>query len=163
MNNLMAGLVLLIASSAHSQELGFSYGLGVFNSAKLSAVEVKVVNLAYRYEILNGLYWQAKVGYWGDGSGNPTRKGSFYASTGLGMKLDFRPIEFRSGWSLAGISQTDGYLGGNFPQFNGEIYVGVRDKKGNGAGIKYEHISSAGYFAQNVGRDFILLEMSKLW
>lgn len=163
MNNFLTSLFLLMATSSHAQEIGFSYGLGVFNSAKVSPTELKVANLAYRLELYNGIYWQTKVGYWGDGSGDPNRHSSFYLSTGPGLLVDLNPVELRSGWGLTAINRADSYLGGVFPQFNGEVYAGLRDKKGDGMGLKYEHISSAGLITPNLGRDFLMIEMSTRW
>lgn len=164
MNDLGLALVLLfISSQSHAQEIFFGYGLGVSNSAKNTHTEVKVANVGYRGELYNGLYWQFKGGYWGEGSSDPTRKSSLYFSTGPGLLIDLNPIELRSGWGLAAISRPDSYLGGAFPQFNGEVYAGVRDRHGNGIGIKYEHISSAGLVQPNVGRDFMLMEISTKW
>lgn len=159
----LALILLLVSSQSRAQEVFFDYGLGIFNSAKNAPTEVKVADIGYRGELYNGLYWQSKVGYWGEGSGDPTRNSSFYFSTGPTLLIDLKPIELRSGWGLATISDPDSYLGGNFPQFNGEVYAGVRDMYGNGIGVKYEHISSAGLVQPNVGRDFIALEISSKW
>lgn len=156
-------LALFSSTQAHAQEMFFGYGLGVFNSAKNSPVEVKVSNVGYRLGMSKGFYWQLKGGYWGEGSGDHSRSSSFYVSTGPGLLVDLRPIELRSGWSVATISRPDAYLGGRFPQFNGEIYGGLRDKNDNGIGLKYEHISSAGLVVPNEGRDFVLLEISWRW
>lgn len=162
--NIVIGLFcILLCSASYADETFGSYGLGAFNSAKNSAAEVKVANLGYRAEIYNGFYWQFKGGYWGEGSGDPTRKSSFYASTGPGLTIDLRPVELRSGWGICAISNPDSYLGGRFPQFNGELYVGLRDKHDNGLGVKYEHISSAGLITPNDGRDFYILELSQKW
>lgn len=166
MRKIIAGIGLIcicICSITQADETFASYGIGAFHSAEKSSVEVKVINLGYRPEIYRGFYWQFKVGYWGDGSGDPTRKSSFYGSTGPGLIIDLRPVELRSGWGICGISSPDSYLGGRFPQFNGEIYGGLRDRNDNGIGIKYEHISSAGLIVPNNGRDFFILELSQKW
>jgi hypothetical protein len=164
MSDLLTALAFLAASShTHYEEYFFGYGVGVANSAKNSSTEVKTLDLGYRVEVYNGIYWQAKAGFWGDGSGDPTRKSSFYLSTGPSLLVDLNPIELRSGWSLAGITSPDSYLGGAFPQFNGELYLGVRDRYGNGTGVKYQHFSSAGIYQPNVGRDFLMMELSLKW
>lgn len=159
----IALIVLFAASQAHAQEVFFGYGVGTFSSAKDAPSEVKTASLGYRGELYNGIYWQAKGGYWLDNSGDLSRKGSIYFSTGPSFLVDLKPIEIRSGIGLAFITQSDSYLGGNFPQFNEELYMGVRDKFGNGIGIKYEHISSAGLIQPNVGRDFVSVEISTKW
>lgn len=153
----------LTSTTSYADETFGAYGIGAFNSAKNARAEVKAINLGYRSEIYNGFYWQYKIGYWGEGSGDERRKSSFYISIGPGLTIDLKPIELRSGWGIGAISNPDNYLGGRFPQFNGELYAGLRDRKNNGIGIKYEHISSASLIQPNIGRDFILLELSQKW
>lgn len=150
-------------SAARADEIDFGYGIGAFDSAKDSNAEVKVGTLTYRTELFRGFYWQAKVGYWGDGSSDRSRHNSAYVSSGPGLLIDLNPVEIRSGWGLAAITNTDSYLGGHFPQFNGEAYVGLRDKHGAGIGVSYEHISSAGIVSPNQGRDFFILHISEKW
>lgn len=164
MNNLkLAILLFFVSSQAYSEEIFFGYGLGIFNSAKNIPAEVKTINLGYRVELYSGIYWQFKGGYWKDASDDYNRKSSLYLSTGPTMLVDLKPIEVRTGLGLATISVPDSYLGDIFPQFNEELYLGVRDKNGNGIGIKYEHISSAGIVQPNIGRDFVILEISSKW
>lgn len=155
--------LLFLSNIAFADTMYFGYGLGAFNSAKGSSSETKIGQIGYQADIWDGIYWQAKVGYWGDGSGDQSRRNSAYASMGPGLLIDLKPVEIRSGWSLAFITTPDSYLGGNFPQFNGELYVGLRDKRGNGIGIQLEHISSAGLVTPNEGRDFIVLQISQRW
>lgn len=154
---------LLISSTAIADSVYVGYGLGTFNSAKNSASETKIGQVGYLFDLYGGTYLSGKVGYWGDGSGNPTRKSSAYLSSGVGLLIDLRPIEIRSGWSLAFITTPDSYLGGRFPQFNGELYLGLRDKSGNGIGVQCEHISSAGLITPNAGRDFCIVQLSNRW
>ena len=156
-------LSLLLTSNSFADEVFGSYGLGIFKSALNSRTEVKVASFGYRAELYDGYYWQYKGGYWSEQSGDPTRKSSAYFSTGPGVTIDLSPIEFRGSWGICAITQTDSYLGGNFPQFNGEIYAGVRDKRQNGIGVKYEHVSSAGVFTPNQGRDLVTVEFSQRW
>lgn len=153
----------LFALTANADSSFFNFGLGIANSAKTSRGETKVGALGYRSDLFDGIYWQYKVGFYGDGSGDETRKSSAFAFTGPGMLIDFKPIEIRAGWGLGGIATPDSYLGGRFPQFNGEVYLGVRDHRGNGIGLGYEHISSAGLVTPNQGRDFFVLQLSQQW
>lgn len=156
-------LAIILSSTAMADEAFLGYGLGVFNSAKQSSGEVKAFQLGYRDDLIDGFYWQYKLGFWGDGSGDKGRSSSGYASTGPGFRVDLNPIEIRTGWGIAAITSPDSYLGGRFPQFNGELYMGVRDKHGNGIGFQYEHISSAGLVTPNQGRDLVILQMSQRW
>lgn len=155
---------LLSAGVARADGAFVGFGLGAFNSAKGGPAEVKYGQVGFRESVLYGLAdWQYKVGFWGDGSGDPTRKGSFIVSTGPGWNVVFDPIEIRVGTGLAVISTPDSYLGGRFPQFDSELYLGVRDSAGRAVGFKYEHVSSAGLVSPNKGRDFLLLEIGLGW
>lgn len=53
------------------------------------------------------------------------------------------------------ISDTDVYLGGHL-EFNHNLYIGIKDKHDKSIGLSYRHISNAGLFMPNVGRDFYL-------
>jgi hypothetical protein len=154
----------LMSLTAQAGEPFVGYGVGIFHSADYGPVSTKLFQLGYRTDLAGGFYWQNRVGYWSDSSPKETnRKNSAYASTGIGFLIDLRPIELRSGWGISGITTPDSMLGGHFPQFNGDLYIGVRDRNGNGIGVQYEHISSAGIVTPNEGRDFITLQLSTKW
>lgn len=161
MKYLLIALTTLITASAFADDAFISLGVGAANSAKNSAGEVKIANVGYRRHFGNGFYWQAKLGYFGDGSGDPTRKSSGYASTGPGALIDLHPIEMRIGYGLAAITTPDSYLGARMPQFQGEVYIGVRDPHGKGLGAQYEHISCASFCTPNQGRDFLVIQLSQ--
>lgn len=145
-------------------EIYLGYGLGIGESAVHSFPETKVLDVGYRQQIISTFYWNYEAGGWIDSSGDPTRSSSFFVSTGPGLELWLKPFEIRNSWGIAIISNPDSYLGAAFPQFHGELYLGVRDSSGSGIGIKYNHFSSAGVSNPNIGRDFMLLELSqKLW
>jgi hypothetical protein len=163
MKYLLALFLLFLSTCSFADEAFVGYGLGVSESAVNSKAETKMVYIGEREFLLNGIYWQNKLGFWGDGSGNPNRSSSFYGSSGLGLELDLQPLELHSGYGLAAISSPDEYLGGRFPQFQGEAGAMLRDKKGDGIGLTYTHISSAGLVTPNQGRDFVTLELSIKW
>lgn len=149
-------------SIAKADETFLSYGLGAGKSALNSQAETKQFDFGYREDLFQGISWQYKAGLWADGSFDPNRKTSGFASTGPQFTVSVLPLELRTGWGISGITTTDSYLGGHF-QFNGEIYLGLRDNKGNGIGVEYQHFSSAGLETPNVGRDFVILQLSQKW
>ena len=164
MDDLAVGLLLLFtASRSHAQEVFLDYGLGVFGSAKESPAEIKTIGLGYRGEFYNGFYWQLKTEYWVGGPSDLGRNGGFYIATGPTVLVDLKPVEVRLGAGFGAISNPDDYLGGSFPQFNEELYFGVRDKYGKGVGLRLEHVSSAGIYQPNRGREFVTLEISTKW
>lgn len=155
-------LMCILVSSAHADEAFTGFGLGAFNTAKGGPGSVKIGQIGHRFDLIEGFYWQNKLGFWGQGANDYGMKSSAYIASGIGFRVDLAPVEFHSGYSLGLISVPDSYLGGPF-QFNGEVYIGLRGKYGNGFGLKYEHISSAGIEMPNQGRDFFILELSQRW
>jgi len=155
--------ILSFAGETAPEEAFLAYGVGVFNDAKYFTGQNKYFEAGYRSFLYNGIYWQYKGGYWGEGSPDQTRKSGFFASSGPGLEIDLQPLEVRSGYGIAMISTPDSQLGGVFPQFQGELYIGLRDSKGDGMGLEYNHISSAGIVTPNAGRDFVVLQLSQKW
>ena len=164
MSDLCLGLILLIACTpTHADEAFVGYGIGIFNDASYNVGQMKVGDLGYRHFLFDGVYWQNKVGYWGEGSPDLSRSSSGFISSGLGLEMDLQPFELRSGYGLAAITSPDSQLGAVFPQFNGDLYAGFRDKKGDGIGLEYNHISCASFCSPNLGRDFIMIQLSQKW
>jgi hypothetical protein len=155
-------LSLLISTVSFADEAFVGMGLGAFNTAKGGPGSVKLGQFGHRLDLIDGFYWQNKVGGWGQGGNAYGMESSGYAASGIGFRVELEPLDFHAGYSLCGITNTDAYLGGHF-QFNGEAYLGLRDRHGNGFGLKYEHISSAGIEMPNQGRDFFILELSQRW
>lgn len=158
---ILLGLLTLFPTLAHAgqDELFLGYGVGVFKDSNEYIGQNKYFEAGYREFLVSGIYWQYKAGFWGEGSNDQTRKSGGWISTGPGLEVNLKPIEIRSGWGLAAITTPDSQLGGRFPQFNGEFYVGVRDDAGSSIGLQYEHISSAGLQLPNQGRDFMTLQL----
>lgn len=154
--------LLLLCTTVYADEFSFSYGLGVGESAVNSMAETKVIEFSYREMVWSPLYFNYEGGMWLDDAGGGRLSSGFF-SIGPGYLVDLGCFEIRNAYGLAYITQPDVYLGGSFPQFHGELYAGIRDKDGNGIGIKYNHFSSAGIYQPNVGRDFVLLELSTRW
>lgn len=154
--------LICLNTAAYSDEGFMNFGVGVFNSAKRGAGEVKTYSLGLRQDLIDGFYWEERLGLWGQGSNSEGMKSSGYLSTGLGFKVDLNPVEFHASWGLGGITTPDSMLGGTF-QFNGNIGITLRDRRGNGIGLGYSHLSSAGLEMPNQGRDFGVLELSQKW
>ena len=158
----ISGLILFLIQTkiCTAEEMFFSYGLGVFNSAKNNISEVKTADFGFRKPLVGPWSFQFKAGAWLDGSGDKSRSSSLYVSAGPQYIIDFSCFEIRNGVGVTVISNTDSYLGGHL-QFNSELYFGVRNKNGAGIGIEYSHFSSAGIYQPNIGKDFILLQISE--
>ena len=155
--------LLLFSTTAMADEAFVGYGLGILRGADTFLGQTKYLDLGYREFMWDGIYWQNKVTAWGEGSPDLTRKGGGYFSTGLGLEVELQPLELRGGGSLGAITAPDSQLGAVFPQFNENMGIGLRDKKGDGIAIEYDHISCASFCHVNLGRDFLILELSQKW
>lgn len=138
------------------------YGVGVFNDANSFVGQNKYAEVGYREFMWDGIYWQNRLGYWGEGGSDPTRKNSFWFSSGLGLEVDLQPLEVRGGMGPALITNPDSQLGG-YLQFNETMGIGIRDKKGDGMALEYNHLSCASLCNPNNGRDSVTFEMSQKW
>ncbi len=159
---LVLGLILSVDSHAKNsdREVSFGLGLGIFKSADTFVDQVKIINFEYRKFFMPGFYWSLRAGFWNDQSSGENRNPSGYFSGSAGIKVNTQPIVARCGLGVSAITSPDSYLGGRFPMFNLELFLGLEDGYGNGIGLKYEHISSAGLVMPNLGRDFLLVQLN---
>ncbi len=153
-------LILTLLFCPAKADTVFKYGLGVFASAERSPTEVKYLSLGEQHPWFGPFITQYEGGIWTDTAGNG-RKGAGLFSMSTGIKVH-NPIYVQWLIGLALISRRDVYLGGNL-QVNNELSAGVEDSDRNSIGISYKHLSSAGLFRPNVGRDFLLLRVSIPW
>jgi len=107
---------------------------------------------------LDGYSVRFELGAWGGGPGQPSVYGSFL----VGMTVS--PNEFGAESHVAlgptYISTPDSVLGGHF-QINTEFGLGMKDKLFY-QGVLYKHLSSAGIYQPNIGRDFLMLQLRSL-
>jgi hypothetical protein len=156
MKSIIAVLTMMVAGLAHAEEPHkdsfFKYGVGVSNSAKHSRVETKILSIGRQTPLGPYLIHQVELGVWADSAGDG-RTGSGFADYSVGVNVNVGRIYTQVLWGFAGITTPDAYLGGNF-MFNQDLSLGVRDTRGVAVGLNYKHISSAGIFMPNIGRDF---------
>lgn len=151
-------LVLMLctaATTAHADDIYLTGALGVFNSGKSSLSETKFANVGYRTD-LGWFKQQAEIGGWVDRAGGG-RSDSAYGAYQLGWEVN-GPCIARIMTGPAWITTPDAYLGGRF-EFKEDIYVGEEDKDGRTIGVKYNHLSSAGIYTPNLGRDLLGIEI----
>lgn len=139
----------------------FRYGVGVFGSAEHSRAEVKSFSLGYEEDWLGPLIVQYEVGIYADQIGGG-RSSSGYGNVSTGVQVNPGYLVMRSTWGVGAITTPDTMLGGWF-QFNQDLLVGVRDDRGNMIGLDYKHISSAGIYSPNQGRDFLVVHVEIPW
>jgi hypothetical protein len=140
----------------------FKYGVGVFKSANRSAVEVKTISVGRQRPLGYYMIYQYEVGGWMDTRDDAGRKSSGFANVATGINLNIGPMYAQSLWGVALITNTDSYLGGH-EQFNEDLAIGIKDWRGVGLGINYKHISSAGLWQPNMGRDMMSVKLNIPW
>ena len=132
-------------------------GLGVFDSAKNSLSETKLLKVGIQEDLWYVLKQRFNTGFWLDNAGNG-RTGSSFIGYQLGYEVKTDSL-VASAWTGPGlISSPDSYLGGML-QFNETMFFGIHDKQDNTMGFAYNHWSSAGIEMPNQGRDFVTLQL----
>lgn len=161
LNKLMLYCVLIIfipmISYAQSDQIIVNGGIGVFNSAKRSLSETKMLTLGVQEDLWGALKDRGIVGGWLDNAGDgKTSSGLMAGQIGWEVNRDGLLVGIFAGPCL--ISNTDSLLGGHF-QFMDDIHLGIQDRDGNYIGLMYRHISSAGIATPNIGRDIMGVEI----
>lgn len=155
----MRFLILFLISSSVFADQGGVYsklGVGTFNSAKDSTAEVKTVAIGIDTvsPFSKSLRVQHEVQGWLDSRGDIGRKSGGMLSSSLGVVVNPGYFYVSTYVGIGLKLPNDSYLGGPI-QFVESVSIGVRDERGSHFGLFYQHISSAGIFRPNVGRDFI--------
>lgn len=132
-------------------------GVGVFASGVNTLAETKMLMVGLQHEFLGPFKLRSGVGGWTDCAGNG-RDDAAYFSEQLGFEVVNSAGTYASvftGPTL--LTATDSYLGGHF-QFQEDVHLGISDPAGNGFGVFYKHLSSAGIETPNIGRDLMGVE-----
>lgn len=153
-------LILLIISLfwfkdvyAHSGGSYFKYGVGILDPEIEHWNNIKLFELGYQDDLVSVLDYQMSAGVWVDQVPYLGRKSSGYLSWSPGISVTGDWYYLKGFWGVAILSHKDEILGGHF-QFKNDLEVGLKDKRGVKIGGCYTHVSSAGIFSPNIGRDF---------
>ena len=141
---------LLMPSDAEAWQIRF--GPGVMTGAP-SIADVKYLSIAKEWSLKENVYWKIEGGGWTDN--RKTGSNSFMLGPAVGLVLRPWILDVRVSVGIAAISHTDDYLGGHF-QFYEDLFGGIRDG-GAAIGFTLSHLSSAGIFMPNRGRNFLTL------
>lgn len=152
---------LLLAPLEASGGSLFRYGLGVFKGAEYGAAETKIFSVGYEEDFFGPFIKQYEVGIFADQGGHGRSSGGF-GNISFGIETNPGYFVLRSLWGIGGITNPDSILGGWF-EFNQDLLLGLRDNKGNMIGLDYKHISSAGIYSPNGGRDFLTVQLEIPW
>lgn len=142
-------------------EFQIKYGLGISRSAEKSNAEVKLISLANKHDITSIFGGKVEAGLWTDSAGGG-RKGSWFGGYAIGVDINPSVFFAQAYIGPAVISTPDSYLGGRF-QFMHDASFGLRDDKRRSIGLCYKHISSAGIYNPNIGRDIIMIKLDIPW
>jgi hypothetical protein len=166
MNKLFLLCALLVSSPCHAddfQEQSYvKYGVGVFSSALDSSVEVKTISAGHHWALGDLFITQVELGGWTDSRCDLKRSGSFFTDAAFGVSVNAGYFYAQTLFGGAFLSATDSYLGSHL-QFNEDMGIGIKDARGVGVGVSYKHMSSAGIFKPNTGRDFGTIQVTIPW
>lgn len=149
--------LLFFIPSICSAESYLKYGLGILNSNK---AETRHLAVGVRNQFVSVIDSQLEVGGWADRRTDLNRSSSAYGQYSLGVTVKNSVFYLQAFGGIAAITNTDAFLGGNFPQFVQDIGFGFNDDRGVKIGASFKHMSSAGIYNPNMGRDFLSLELS---
>jgi hypothetical protein len=144
-------LTVIWTKDTFAEQYYFKYGLQAPGSNR----DQKIFGLGYQNEILADFIYSGEVDILSVPS-NPS-PASYFASAGLGLKLDFNTTFAAVTWGPAYLSQPDQELGGRF-QLTQDFTLGIQDGYST-IGVGYKHISSAGIEKPNRGKDFLYLRI----
>lgn len=155
---LLIALLALMSIDVHADTVA-KYGIGVARSAEGGYSTTKHLSLS-RQSVSYGMFvQQAELGFWTDAASWQGRKGSVYGDYSVGLETEtVTGIYAQALFGPALISTTDAYLGGHL-QFNTEAALALKGENGISIGLVYKHLSSAGIFNPNIGRDFLLFRV----
>lgn len=130
--------------------------------AGLNPPDMTQVAFGSHTPLLGSIIEQKEVGLWGDNKPIRGRSSSWYAQYGVGAHAVNGAFYAQAVTGVAYITDPDSHLGGHV-QFVQDAGLGLLSEEGFGVGLSYKHVSSAGLYTPNKGRDFILLRLSLPW
>lgn len=151
-------LVLLFAAqqAAKADDYSFKMGAGLIDGSPSGAI--KTFSLRQETSLLGPAHTALEGGFWTDTGRVQERRGSAFGLGQVGIKPGSERGLYGSAFVGAGlISNTDSQLGGHF-QFAESFGIGVRDES-SFIQIEYRHLSSAGIYKPNKGRDFLIFSI----
>jgi len=153
-------ILLLFCSISQANDLQIRYGIGIFVPDTKNPTEIILVSLAHQRPFLKDLLVnKIELGAFSDSRSDLGRRSSGYIADSIGLRIQpFQGFYVESLWGLSALSHTDSWLGSHF-QFMQDLGIGFVDSNSSTIGLSYKHISSAGLFLPNKGRDFIVIQI----
>lgn len=144
--------ILLFSLNSFADEVTMRFGVEPVKKQN-SFSDVKHLSIGLEADLKENVYYKFDLGYWAD-----KRKGaenSFYFAPALGLTISPWIFKAKVYAGVAAISETDTYLGGHFQFYEG-VYLGIFEGKAS-IGLDLFHLSSAGLYSPNIGRNFFTL------
>ena len=157
-------LTLLFYATARADEgsVSFKYGLGIIDGAPTTRVKAFGLRLEDRPSEIYPLGLAAEAGLWTDVGKAEGRASSAYGAFQMGIRPASEHFYVKAYIGPAFITHRDSQLGGFFPQFMETLGLGFQDRDAF-VGVSVDHISSAGIWSPNKGRDMLRLEAGLRW
>lgn len=149
-------LTILFTLTSRAEDYAFKYGMGLLNGEKTG--NIKLFSLRTESREFGPIYSGREIGLWVDNLGDG-RKGGAFGKYCFGVKpgANSDGLYAKSMWGVQLQSSIDTQLGG-YAQFSQDFGLGIRDR-GSFVEGGYTHVSSAGIFTPNRGRDFLTLSL----
>lgn len=148
----MLAFVFLASGWGNADDFVIDFGVEPIKK-NYSYSDVMTLRLGYVQEVKPNVLWKVDFGYWKD-----DRKGganSFYGGPSIGLQVEPWIFLVQVFAGVNYITQRDEYLGGNW-QFKEDLFLGLQE--GNGSiGLTFTHLSSAGIYKPNIGKNFVQL------
>lgn len=147
--------IFYVTSHAKADDYAFKYGMGL--EEKSPTGNIKLFGLRQESRWFHAFHYSTEGGVWVDNLGNG-RRGGAYGKTQMGVKPGSDTgVYAKAFWGVQLQSSMDTQLGG-YAQFTQDAGIGIRDRL-SFVEIGYTHVSSAGIFSPNRGRDFVTLSL----
>jgi hypothetical protein len=145
------------SNMAKGDDYSFKYGMGLINGERTGTI--KAFSVRQESHFIYALHTAREGGLWTDTGSAQGRRGAVFGKGQLGVKPGWDSVGLygKAFWGVQLQSSTDSQLGG-LAQFSQDAGIGIRDET-SFVGINYTHVSSAGIFKPNKGRDFLGLEL----
>lgn len=151
---LVLSLLPLRSVYADNNEATVNFGVGIFNSGQNSLAETKILSVGYNSLFYDRrLFTRYELGAFADTAGGG-RKSSAFGGYSFGVNVENSSFYGQGSAGAIVLSTPDSYLGGMF-QFTEELSFGLNGNKDTKIGVFYKHMSSAGLYDPNIGRDFL--------
>lgn len=156
MNKVGIGIIGMLTATQAMAGSYIKFGSGALTQ---DIAETRVIEVGYKHRLGFLLDYELGLGYYADRRSDLGRKSSVYSTASLGLDVKTGGVYIEAFGGLALISNPDSLLGGTFPQFTESLNIGLYDNRDVKIGFGYRHISSAGIFSPNMGRDFITINL----